>query len=239
MTCCTPTGYRTVFGAKAVERDVRRYARKGLVASARWLVDCLDGAELTGRSVLEVGGGIGDLQIELVQAGAARATNIELIDSYEDAARTLIAERGFERRIDRRISDFALHADAAPTADIVVMHRVICCYPDPDTLLAAACEHSGDRVAITVPRESWWVRLGFATMNAWFRLRRIGFRAYVHPIAPMIRVAAANGFHQAEHRRGPMWTSMILGRDHPRQSSSAHDAGRGKGRPVAIATNSR
>ena len=32
MNCCTPTGYRTIFGTKTVERDARRYRRKGLPA---------------------------------------------------------------------------------------------------------------------------------------------------------------------------------------------------------------
>lgn len=212
MTCCTPTGYRSVFGAKTVERDVRRYARKGLVGSAQWLYDRLRGGRLAGRSVLEIGGGIGDLQLELVKADAARATNIELVDSYEHAARMLISERGLRERIDRRVGDFALHAANAPTADIVVMHRVICCYPDADTLVAAACEHSCDRVAITVPTESWWVKFGFATMNAWFRVRRIGFQAYVHPVRRITAVAAMHGFQSTEEQRGRMWTSMILAR---------------------------
>ena len=213
MSCCTPTGYRTIFGPKTVDRDVRRYAKKGLVPSARWVFECLHTADITGRTVLEIGGGIGDLQIELLEAGAAHATNIELIDTYEDAAGTLIAERGLEQRIDRRISDFALDADAAPTADVVVMHRVVCCYPDPDTLIAAACEHSADQVAITVPNESWWVKLGFATMNTWLRVRRIGFQAYVHPVERMAAVAAIHGFHLTHKQRRRMWTSMMLARE--------------------------
>ena len=220
MTCCTPTGYRTIFGAKTAEREARRYAKKGLAASARWVFDRLRGPTLPGRSVLEIGGGIGDLQIELLEAGAAHATNIELIDTYETAAGTLMADRGFEQRIDRRIGDFALDADAAPNADIVVMHRVICCYPDPDTLVAAACQHSTDQVAITVPRESWWVKLGFATMNAWLRLRRISFRAYVHPVERMTAVAAMQGFHSTDEQHGRMWTSMILTRTTPGREHS-------------------
>lgn len=215
MSCCTPTGYRTIFGPKTVDRDVRRYAKKGLLPSARWVLEGLRAPALTGRSVLEIGGGIGDLQLELLRAGAAHATNIELIDTYETAAGRLIAERGFGQQIDRRIGDFALDADTAPTADIVVMHRVVCCYPDPDALVAAACEHGTDQVAITVPRESWWVKLGFATMNAWLRLRRIGFRGYVHPVERMTAVAANHGFHLTHEQRGGVWTSMILGRSGP------------------------
>jgi magnesium-protoporphyrin O-methyltransferase len=95
--------------------------------------------------VLEVGGGIGGLQIELLNAGAAHATNVEIIDSYEAAAGALIAKHGVGGQVERHIADFAdfaEHPDETPAADIVIMHRVICCYPDPDALMAAACDLS-------------------------------------------------------------------------------------------------
>jgi hypothetical protein len=210
MSCCTPTGYRTIFGTKAGERDARRYRRKGLVGSARWLLGRLAGDGVAGCSVLEVGGGIGDLQIELVKAGASLATNVEIIDTYEQTAQGLIAETGLGQRVVRHVGDFALRAHDAPTADIVVLHRVICCYPDPDALVAAACDRSRDRIAITIPRESWWVRAGFAGMNAWLRLRRIAFRGFVHPVAGMLEVADSRGFRPVHRETRGIWESIIL-----------------------------
>jgi hypothetical protein len=186
MTCCTPSGYRTIFGSRAAEREARRYGRKGLSGSARWLAEALERAGVEGRSVLEVGGGVGGLQIELLQAGADRATNVEIIDTYESVAHGLL--------------------------DLVILHRVICCYPDADVLMKAACVHARERVAITIPRESAWIRLGFALMNAWFRLRRIDFRIYVHPLDKMLVVSEGRGFRLAERHRGALWQSFVLRR---------------------------
>jgi hypothetical protein len=210
MSCCTPTGYRTIFGAKTVERDARRYRRKGLTGSAGWLVHKLTRNGLDDAAVLEVGGGIGCLQIELLEAGASYATNVEMVDSYEEAARELIAERRLEGRIDRRVADYVQEAEHTPAADIVVMHRVICCYPDAGKLTSAACGRARDRVAITIPRDVWWVRLGFAGMNAWLRLRRIGFRGYVHPRSEILDAAAAHGFRVTHQGRDLLWESVIL-----------------------------
>ena len=164
------------------------------------------------RSVLEVGGGIGSLQIELLEAGARPATNVEIIDSYEATARSLIAEHGLEARVERRIADYAQHPEHTPAADIVIMHRVICCYPDPDALTAAACARARDRVAITIPRDSPWVKLGFWGMNAWLRLRRIAFRGYVHPHSRILEVASSHGFHATHHQHGVLWENLILAR---------------------------
>jgi hypothetical protein len=213
VNCCTPTGYRTIFGTKTAERDARRYRRKGLTGSARWVFQALTGDGVNEASLLEVGGGIGNLQIELLKAGADHAANVEIIDSYETTAQALIAEHNLDGHTERFIADFAQHPDRVPDADVVIMHRVICCYPDPAALIIEACARAHDRVAITIPRESWWVRLGFSTMNAWLRLRRIAFRGYVHPPAPMLELAASRGFHPTRHQRGRLWESHILQHD--------------------------
>jgi hypothetical protein len=210
MNCCTPTGYRAIFSAKTVERDARRYRRKGLTGSADWLFQALSADGLNECSVLEVGGGIGSLQIELLEAGVSHATNVEIIDSYEAAANSLIAEHGLEGRVERHIADYAQHPDQTPAADIVIMHRVICCYPDPGALTSAACSRARDRVAITIPRESWWLKLGFRAMNAWLRLRRVAFRGYVHPHAQILDVATSHSFHATRHDEGLIWRSIVL-----------------------------
>jgi magnesium-protoporphyrin O-methyltransferase len=220
MSCCTPTGYRTIFGGKTVERDARRYHRKGLTGSARWLLHALTGEGVSEASVLEVGGGIGGLQIELLHAGATHATNVEIIDSYEAAAAALIADHGVGGQVERHIADFAEHPDETPVADIVIMHRVICCYPDPDALITAACDQARERVAITIPRQAWWVKLGFASMNAWFRLRRVAFKAYVHPLDRMLDVAASRDFHTTHHERDRFWESIVLQRRTPAMRSA-------------------
>ena len=193
-----------------MERDERRYRRKGLTGSAGWILQVLRADGVADRSVLEVGGGIGSLQIELLEAGARHATNVEIIDSYEATARSLIAQHGLEARVERYIADFAEHPGQTSAADIVIMHRVICCYPDPDTLTAAACGRAHHRVAITIPREAQWIKLGFWAMNEWLRVRRIAFRGYVHPHAQILDVAASHGFHATRHDRGLLWDSFIL-----------------------------
>lgn len=218
MPCCSPDAYRSIFGAKTVERDARRYRKKGLTSSARWILERLTDDGVAGQSVLEIGGGVGGLQIELVEAGASSATNVEIIDSYEDAARRLIAEHRVDDRISRRIDDFAQGAVDVGPADIVVMHRVLCCYPDPDSLMGVACEHSRRRVAITLPRDTWWTKLTFASMNAWLRVRRVAFRGYVHSIQGLHEVAARRGFHAVDQHAGMFWTSIVLACAEPDRS---------------------
>src|ERR687884_357936 len=107
--CCTPSGYRKVFGERAARRDVRKYRRRGLDRAARRIADFLVGGGVAGDSVLEVGGGVGAIQLELLKAGAARTTNVELSPEYEPYAAELLGE---DARVERRVGDFVRDADA-------------------------------------------------------------------------------------------------------------------------------
>ena len=207
--CCDPSDYRRFFSGKIAARDARKFRRHGLRGSSRDLVELA--GDVQGASVLDVGGGVGAIELELLAAGAHRATNVELSGGYEDAAAELIAERGVEARIDRRVGDFVT-TDIAPH-DVVVMHRVVCCYPDVDTLVGTAADHALRLLLLTYPQEGLVLRLGFRAINTWVRLSGSGFRAYLHPIARIDAAAEAHGL-RIEQRRpaGRLWESAAYRR---------------------------
>src|SRR2546430_11496664 len=93
--CCTPKGYRWVFSERSARAEAKRYRRKGLDATSRRICDCVKKQGVEGRTVLEVGGGIGAIQIELLKAGAARAVSVELTPTYEEEATALLREMCF------------------------------------------------------------------------------------------------------------------------------------------------
>jgi magnesium-protoporphyrin O-methyltransferase len=74
--------------------EAKRYRRKGLDKLSRRSAELVKGRGVEGRTILEVGGGIGAIEIELLKAGATRATNVELTPTYEDAASDLLHEVG-------------------------------------------------------------------------------------------------------------------------------------------------
>jgi 2-polyprenyl-3-methyl-5-hydroxy-6-metoxy-1,4-benzoquinol methylase len=114
------------------------------------MVQCLQGLGIEGASVLEVGGGVGELEIELLKAGAARAQNLELSPAYEQEAHRLAGQAGVQGRIDWRLHDLAADPGAVAPADLVVLHRVVCCYPDYARLLGAAADHARRALVFTI-----------------------------------------------------------------------------------------
>jgi 16S rRNA G966 N2-methylase RsmD len=205
MNCCSAKGCDEFFSERVARRDAGRYRRAGIDDSARRVVEFVRGHGIEGSSVLEVGGGVGAIQLELLRAGAARAENVELSAAYEPYAAELLQAAGLEGRVERRLLDFAAQGDEVPSADVVVLHKVVCCYPDYEALVGAAAAHADSQLALTFPRESRWMKLGIGIVNLIQRARRKTFRVYVHSPDAMIAVARSHGLEPIARHRGRLW----------------------------------
>ena len=78
MAGCCPSGdYHRFFNQRFARRLANRYRKRGLDKTAQTMVQFLRQLGVEGSSVLEIGGGVGEIEVELLQAGAARAQNLE------------------------------------------------------------------------------------------------------------------------------------------------------------------
>jgi magnesium-protoporphyrin O-methyltransferase len=208
MSSCCARDYQRFFGGRLVRMDLRAYRKKGLQRSARSLA-----AAAGGDSVLDIGGGLGTLALEFLARGASRATVVELSDGYDAAAAKLAAEQDVGDRIDRRIGDFVEEADLVDPHDVVVLHRVVCCYPDADALVTAAAAHALGTLALTYPRRRLLTRFGFGLGNVFVRATRCGFRAYVHPFDAISGPAERQGLKLVRREPlGPVWENAVFER---------------------------
>jgi 2-polyprenyl-3-methyl-5-hydroxy-6-metoxy-1,4-benzoquinol methylase len=212
VSCCPPKGYEKLFGERAARRDLRRYRRKGLDDTGKVLVDFLRERGVEGTTVLEIGGGSGAIEAELLKEGAARAVNVELSQSYEAAARELWQEAGVADRAEFVVADVAADGGEIGPADSVVMHRVVCCYPDYDALVGAAAKRARRHLVMSFPRERRLTRSGFAAVNLAARLLRWEYRNFVHAVDGIIAAAERQGFRLALEHRGSIWQVAALER---------------------------
>ncbi|KGN38318.1 methyltransferase domain-containing protein [Knoellia subterranea] len=213
-----PKGYDEFFSQGFSRSSARRYDRRGLARLAGRVVDFLESRGIRDATVLEVGGGIGDLHVELLRRGAATATNLEMSTSYDADARALLERHDLVGRVDRRMVDIALDPEVVAPADVVVLNRVVCCYPDYETLLTAAGERAGSLLAFSHPTDSALNRMVTRLENAWFALRHQEFRTYAHDPEAMVAVVEATGLREVARHRGFVWS--FVGFERP-----AHPAG--------------
>lgn len=207
--CCD---YDREFSSRVARADLRRYRKRGLNRLERQIVDQVTRFGLGGRSLLEVGGGIGALHVEFLAAGASEIDNVDMSSEYEAAAADLLATAGLAGRVRRHTADFAESGDIVRSADVVIMNRVICCYPNVARLLDAALGKTRHLLVVTFPRDRRLVRLIWGTERLLQRLKGAGFRAYLHPPAEIFRRAESHGADVAFHARSLMWHTVVFER---------------------------
>jgi magnesium-protoporphyrin O-methyltransferase len=208
--CCDPDEYAKVFTPRQARRAVRRYLDRGLGGTAGDLARAVAETGIDSATVLEVGGGAGTIQVELLRRGAASAVNIELSPNWEVPAAELADEAGVSHRVTRRVGDFVSLAPTLEAADVVVLHRVVCCYPDWKAMLDAAGRLAYRVVALTFPVDRWWTRWYIRVANLLMAATGSSFRAFVHPAAPMLGVLGDAGFTTTHDRSGAGWRTVVV-----------------------------
>jgi 2-polyprenyl-3-methyl-5-hydroxy-6-metoxy-1,4-benzoquinol methylase len=208
MSCCPPRGAEP-FGSRTARRDARRYRRHGLDPTARRMVELTDPA---GRAVLEVGAGVGALQAEVLRRGATRATGVDLSPAYEREADALLTEQGVRERADRVVADLTADPEAVDPADVVVLHRVVCCTSAPEELLRIAGSLSRRRLVLSFPRPTAWLRAAAGLTNTVAAVIGWGWRFRVHDPSLLVGAVESAGLRLRTLERGRIWQIAVLDR---------------------------
>ncbi|MBI2845811.1 MAG: methyltransferase domain-containing protein [Chloroflexi bacterium] len=212
MECCTVNGLDKYFDSENAQQKVEDYLSAGLEERAQHIVDFLKGQGLAGQSLLEVGCGVGGLLIELLKAGAEKGVGVDAAPAAINAAQGLAEKQGLSGKVEYQVLDFAASPNSLSTADIVVLDRVVCCYPKMRELVLPAAQHAHKFLALTYPRDLWWVRLRIMAENFFYWLSRIEFRTYLHPPAKILGAALEQGFQPVLQKVFGEWHLVIFGR---------------------------
>lgn len=212
MTCCQCQGIEQMFDDRMARRQLRHYRRKGPAKATRRLLEAIAAGGIGGRTFIDVGGGVGAIQHDLMGRGAARGTSADASPAYLAAARTEAEARGYASRMRYVDGDFVERAGELEAADIVTLDRVVCCYPDMPAMLGAAASLARCSVGLIIPRGTRLMRFGVGVANLIQRLRRHPFRIYVHDPDEVEAVLAEHGMSRRYLRDGLVWRVMVLGR---------------------------
>lgn len=200
------------FGEAAARHDLRSYRKSGSSTTTRWLVDGLTAGGVEGLTVLDIGAGVGAAHQALLAAGAAAVTDVDGSAAYVAVAREEAERIGTADRVTYEVGDFVELASSVAPADLVVLDRVICCYPQMEQLVRASLAHARLRYGLVYPRDSWWIRAGFAVLNGLARLVRVRTRAYIHRTAAVEAIIREAGFVPRLSRWSLVWQVAVYER---------------------------
>lgn len=208
--CCEITD--NAFTEAEARSELRSYRRGGPRNQTKLILDAIRSLRVKNVDLLDIGGGIGVIHHELVGDVASRATHVDASSAYLKEAKAEAARRGHHEQVNFIHADFTDVADQLPRADVVTLDRVVCCYPDFRRLLKTAAEHGQRALALTYPRETWYMRLGLKVINFFQGLRRDPFRVFLHPVTEMDALIKSHGFKRVSLRRLFVWEMALYQR---------------------------
>ncbi len=212
MSCCGHCrDAEDFFNERTAKKELRRYLRRGPDKSTRLLLEAItrQSMHVHGASLLDIGGGIGAIQLELFKKGLDRSVNVDASTAYQHISKKKIIKRGLADKTEYHFGDFTELAPELPSAEIVTLDRVICCYPDLEKLLDRSLQKAKKMYALVFPRELFYIRIGIRLGNLWFRLRKSDFRTYIHPFQKVDSIIRSHGFTLNTHEKTLIWHVLI------------------------------
>jgi magnesium-protoporphyrin O-methyltransferase len=212
MTCPRCLGIEQQFDDRMARRQLRRYRAKGPARTTRMLVDALVRTGVGGASFLDVGGGVGAIQHELMARGAASGTSVDASPAYLATARSEARARGYDDRMRYVEGDLVEQQEGLDPADFVTLDRVVCCYPDMPALVDATASRARRAYGLVYPRDNALGKLAIGLVNLVQRIRRHPFRAYLHPTEQVEARVASHGLRKTYQARWTVWQVSLFTR---------------------------
>ena len=212
MGCCQCQGIENMFDKKSAKRELKRYLKKGPSKTTSMLLEAIHEKGVQGLDFLDIGGGIGAIQYDLIKAGASSGTSIEASSAYIDAVNYETLQNDLVERVSFKHGDFTTMASDVDSADIVTLDKVICCYDDMSELVGLSSKLARKIYAVIYPRDVWWTKLGFLMVNFYSRIKGSSFRTFIHPTKKVEEIIFGNGLRRNYYATTLVWQVAIFTR---------------------------
>ena len=169
---------------------------------------------LTGRTILDLGCGSGRFSIEALKSGALSSVGMDLSPAMIATASKLAGESGVGGRAKFFVGDAAKQDHHI--SDIVILDKVVCCYPSIEGLLSKASSACHDRLGLIVPRDTGFamvpVRIGVYLENLIDRVRKNPVRMYLHSLDSVDDLLERSGLRRKIATVAGFWLVLIYER---------------------------
>lgn len=212
MNCCQCQGIETLFNQKLADRELKDYRRNGPDKTTRILLSALPSGDLSGWSLLDIGGGVGAIQHILAKRGVSHITSVDAAQAYLASARKEALRLDYADRATYYHGDFVALAPQVEAADIVTLNRVLCCYHDVERLVDRSVARAKRLYALIYPRDTWLLKLFRPFFNSYFWLTRNPYRFFVHPTPTVEAIIGRHGLKRRFLQTTLVWQIVVYER---------------------------
>jgi hypothetical protein len=214
MTRCDCDKIASRFDEDYAAEKLALYRSAGPDPSSQALIDLITDEDIEGKTLLDIGGGVGTIQHALLESGASAAQEVEASRAYADASADEAERQGHGDRVTHLFGDFASVADAVKPADIVTLDRSVCCWHDPLDLIDRSASEARWLYGLVYPRDAWWVRHGWRHYG---NLKQVVRRSSLRLTTPRERdvetILARHGLHRHRQRQIGVWQIALYEMD--------------------------
>ncbi|MGI9543480.1 MAG: class I SAM-dependent methyltransferase [Cyclobacteriaceae bacterium] len=210
---CNCCGFDDEFNSKSAQKELASYRKNGPKASTKLLIDFFKQHDITDYSLLDIGGGVGAIQFELMKLGIAQVCNVDAAGAYLKVALQEAEKRNVASEISFFKGDFVALSAEVDNADIVTLDKVICCYEHMANLVEESINKARKYYAIVIPQDKWWVKWGHSIGESFRKLKGDPFRSYIHPVAEIEKLISNSKFSKAYETTQFHWLIQVYERD--------------------------
>lgn len=212
MNCCATSGTNKYFSGRAGTFE-KKFRRRGLDKPSRLISDALTREGIQEKTLLDIGCGAGGLHLTLLQRGARSAQGVEIAEGMLEAARSLATQLGLADKVMYIQGDFVRMNGGISQADVVILDKVVCCYPEYEELIAKSADKAADLYAVSFPRDAVIPKLGFGGI-AWLGdLLKWSFHPYYHSPAAIGAAIQKRGFREVYSGWTALWSVKVFRRE--------------------------
>lgn len=201
------------FFSKRSKSYAKSFRKGKLEKLQQRLIDELSKEPLTGKSVLDIGSGVGKLHLSLVRLGASEATGIDMSEAMITNAKTFAAQFGVENKVSYHQGDFMDLSETLDSFDITVLDKVICCYEDMEGLITRSAGKTKSFYALIYPANNIAVKIIVSLQIAFTKLFRFGFRPFWHDWNSVTPLLMKNQFSLMYSSSTPVWQLALYRRN--------------------------
>lgn len=213
MTCKHCCGADQLFDIKGAKKELKKYKKKGPGKSTRKLMEMMFiNQDLNGKSLLDIGGGIGKIQWTFLQNGGSKSVDVDASLGYLQVAEEYATSNNFMGKASFFHGDFVDQSEEIEIADFVTLDKVICCYPDYKSLLKKSLEKCGNTIGVVYPLGGPISKAIIQFNKLYFFIKKNPFRTYIHAPKEIENFILDHGFKTCHKTMAFPWHVQVYKR---------------------------
>lgn len=209
MNCCCSANPAGKFFDKEAKKWAKKYRKKGLEKITKMMLSGIEELGIDGKTILEIGGGVGGAHRKLLHDGASKVYATELSQEMLTAADDFAKEENLVDKVEYIFGDIVEMNGDVPEVDITMHDKVICCYEFSDALLDYTLNKTKNIYAFVMPRDKFRVEIAFRLLTIISKIFRWEFHPFIHPVQPILDKVESAGFNLRYENTTFIWKARV------------------------------